>query len=540
MSKHFKLVLPDEGTEVYMPRDTQTWGYRYGPTIQCNNGIAEAWFASPGDCFEADWFTYRRSEDGGKSWSDEKVVMAPTPDSMDWYSVCDPAIFKYGEYYYMGYTSTVFADGGGVGNNGFVGRSKSPTGPFEKWTGDGWGERRVVNGKTCHWIGKPAPIIYFDENWRDWGAGEFSFVVKDDVLYIYYTWITHTSDGELSNSTRVATADITREDWPATIVDRGVASWRTTAGNDSYDVVFCEDLQKFISLSTCKRFSENSMLAVHESDDGLRFKKINEIKVNTSYMCHNCGISGDYHHHIKSGDLMLLGYAYGNKWGKWATRIHRYDFMAMDEDFYSEDALSNISRESLLWKREEKPARTYLTMVKPHFLRLHIGDCATPEFVFYNVCYEKEPAKSVSFSNYDDTVISIIDGVVTGLTEGYTFVDVSQDGFWCQILVYVHKADVIFDDPNKKVVDFVPMKKKYTPSLSGKEVKQIRGMATYSDCSRKEVCEAVDDVVYKNLNPEIITINENGLVYPTGIVGLAKVIVMCGGKSFEVEVEIKE
>ena len=150
MSKHFKLVLPDEGTEVYMPRDTQTWGYRYGPTIQCNDGIAEAWFASPGDCFEADWFTYRRSVDGGKTWSDEKVVMAPTPDSMDWFSVCDPAIFKYGDYYYMGYTSTVFADGGGVGNNGFVGRSKSPTGPFEKWTGDGWGERRVVNGKTCH------------------------------------------------------------------------------------------------------------------------------------------------------------------------------------------------------------------------------------------------------------------------------------------------------------------------------------------------------------------------------------------------------
>ena len=56
----------------------------------------------------------------------------------------------------------------------------------------------------------------------------------------------------------------------------------------------------------------------------------------------------------------------------------------------------------------------------------------------------------------------------------------------------------------------------------------------------REVCEAIDGVVYKNLNPEIITINENGLVYPTGIVGLAKVIVMCGGKSFEVEVEIKE
>ncbi|MBR3934169.1 MAG: exo-alpha-sialidase [Clostridia bacterium] len=538
--KHFKLIVPDEGKEIYMPRETQSFGYRYGPTIMCNDGIAEAWFASPGDCFEADWFTYRRSEDGGKTWSSEKVVMAPTPDSMDWYSVCDPAIFKYGEYYYMGYTSTVFADGGGVGNNGYVGRSKSPTGPFEKWTGEGWGEHRTVNGKDLHWIGNPAPIIYFDEGWREWGAGEFSFVVKDDVLFIYYTWTTHTSDGKFSSSTRVATADITREDWPATIVDKGVAVQRPSGGNDSYDVVFCEDLNKFVALSTDKRFKENSILAVYESDDGLRFKRVNEIKTNISFMCHNCGMSGDYHHHIKSGDLMFLGYAYGNKWGKWATRMHRYDFTLMDEDFYSEDHLENVSRDSKLWPHEDNPEKSYLTMVKPHYLRLHIGESAKPEFVFYNVCYDKIPALNVSFSNFDDTVISIENGIVTALAEGYTYVKASQDGFDYEFLVYVHKADVIFDDPNKVATSFVPMQRKYIATLSGKEVKQIRGMAIYSDYTKKEICEAVDRVTYENSNPEVIRVDENGLIYPIGVVGSAKVKAICDGLCFEVDVEITE
>lgn len=77
--KHFKLILEDEGMDVYMPRDTQDWGYRYGPSIMVHDGIAEAWFATPGDGYEADWFSYRRSEDGGKTWSYEKVMMAPTP-----------------------------------------------------------------------------------------------------------------------------------------------------------------------------------------------------------------------------------------------------------------------------------------------------------------------------------------------------------------------------------------------------------------------------------------------------------------------------
>lgn len=52
MDKHFKLILKDEGQDIYMPRQCQSWGYRYGPSIMVHGDICEAWFASPGDGYD--------------------------------------------------------------------------------------------------------------------------------------------------------------------------------------------------------------------------------------------------------------------------------------------------------------------------------------------------------------------------------------------------------------------------------------------------------------------------------------------------------
>ena len=433
MTKHFKLVLPDAGRDIYMPRKSQSWGYRYGPTIMVEDGVCHAWFASPGDCYEADWFTYRRSTDGGKTWTDEKVVMYPVADSMDWFSVCDPAVIKYGEYYYIGYTSTVFANGGGVCNNGFIGRSKSPTGPFERWCGNGWGEHRETANGTLHWQGKPSPVIYYDEDWHNWGAGEFSFVIKEETIYIYYTWTSKDRDGKPIGETRVATADITDENWPGKLTYHGMASKRTGGGNDSYDVVYCEDLGKFIALSTDNRFSENSVLAVYESDDGLRFTRVNSIKVNTGWMCHNCGISGDTQHHIKSGDTLLLAYAYGNKWGCWGTRLHDYSFEAMVEDFYDESELQNLHHEieKLDDPAEFSPSMLYLR--KPHFRRLAVGETLEIPMMTGNVTYSMRPVEGeVTFYDYDPAILSIENGKATGISEGYTYVRAAYKGLFCE------------------------------------------------------------------------------------------------------------
>lgn len=545
MSKHFKLILPDEGYDVYMPRKSQSWGYRYGPTIMVEGDVCHAWFASPGDCFEADWFTYRRSVDGGKTWTDERVVMAPVPDSMDWFSVCDPAVVKYGEWYYMGYTSTIFESGGGICNNGYVSRSKNPDGPFERWTGSGWGETRETEAGTLRWMGQPAPLIYYDEDWHCWGAGELSFVIKDDVIYVYYTWNSKDLDGRGISETRVATADITDENWPAHLVMHGTAMKRLGGGNDSCDMVYCEDLDKFVALSTDCRFSENSYLAVFESDDGLRYNLVNCIKQNTGRMCHNCGISGDAHHHIKSGDTMLLAYAYGGKWGCWATRLHDYSFEAMTEELYDERPLQNVHHELNCLPNPDEFRTAILYLGDHHRLRLRPGTSAHIPTTIGNSLYEmRRMPGGVTYSNYDPAIVEIKGDTAYAKREGYTYVRADRDGCFCEFLITV-TADLPLGwqewqpYPDKRVVAFDPIATAYTASLSGRDMKQLRGMATYEDGCRFELCGG-DGVTYENHAPELFTVRPDGNVIPTGKLGEGRVTLSCGGCSFDVRVIVGE
>lgn len=542
----FKLILPDQGHDVYMPREGQRWGYRYGPSIMVEDGVCHAWFASPGDCYEADWFTYRRSEDGGKTWTHEQVVMTPVPDSMDWFSVCDPAVIKYGEYYYMGYTSTVFANGGGVGNNGFIARSKSPKGPFERWCGNGWGETRQTSHGECHWLGKPAPVIYFDEDWKHWGAGEFSFAIKDKTIYIYYTWTSKDAQGRPMGQTRVATADITDENWPAHLTHHGVASVRASGAHDSYDVVYCEDTDTFIALSTDHRFSEESLLAVYESADGLRFERVNEIKVNTGWKLHNCGISGDPQHHIRKGDTLLLAYAYGDMWGKWGTRMHAYDFTVTDdgEDFYSEAAQENIHYAFEPWPAPESYQPTALFLYKPHFIRVKAGECAEIPLMTADVTYALRPAEGdIVFSNYDKDILNIVDGKINAKNVGYTYVDARMDELSCQFLVYVTEGEpfptcTMMPYPEKDVVSFAPLISSYTVALSLSEQKQIRGLATYADGAWFELAGEVDKVTYESHDLDLFTVRNDGYIIPTGKAGEGSATVTCGDCSFDVTVRV--
>lgn len=540
MEKHFRLILKDDGTDIYRPRQSQNWGYRYGPTVMVRGNVCEAWFASPGDGYEADWFTYRKSTDGGKTWSDERVVMTPVPDSMDWFSVCDPAVFKYGKYYYIGYTSTVFEIGGGVCNNGFIARSTQPTGPFERWCGDGWGETR----NNCKWMGKPAPVIYYDEDWHNWGAGEWSFVVKDKTLYMYYTWLSKDRNGKAVRETRVATADLTNPNWPGCIVCHGAAAIRLTGSNDSYDVVYCEDLDKFIALSTDNRFSEDSFLAVYESNDGLKFRRVNEIKARTGWMCHNCGISGDEYHHIRHGDTMLLAYAYGNKWGQWGTRVHAYDFEAMDDEFYSERDADNQHIDLDRWPDPEEYEPSGLFLKMPHFMRVKVGDSLTIPMRMLNVAYKVRSAelgKEVRYTNYDKEIINIRCGVVTARKAGYTYVTAAYKGLKSEFLITVYDSEPaapvpMRPYPDKKVVFFEPIVSTYRLNTARYEMKQLRGLCTYADGSWFEVTGNDQNVFYDNHNPELFDVDKEGHVLFRQKTGTGSVTLTCGKHSFDVTV----
>jgi len=293
-----------------------SYGYRYGPSILYYPGTdrADAWFASPGVNGEWDWFTHRRTDKFGSAastadWTPEKLVLYPTPDSMDHYSVCDPGVIFFGGYYYIGYTSTIVSTGGGINNNCFVARAPNPDGPFEKWNGAGWG-------------GDPAPVIYFNESDKAWGAGEFSFVELNGTLYCYYTWA-----GPGYTTTEVALADANNANWPATLEPRGAAFVRDNgAAEDSWDVAYIEEAAKFVGFATYNRFSASSGIALYESDDGLTFTRAGVIRTNIYQHCHNMGISRRPNGHInlaEDGDRLCIGYAFSagsaDSWGKWAT-----------------------------------------------------------------------------------------------------------------------------------------------------------------------------------------------------------------------------
>ena len=295
------IKLEDYGYDIYVPSGS---GYRYGPSIiKYDDGTMDAWFASNGNnSTEWDYITYRHFD--GSDWGSEEIVLKPTKGSKDHYSTCDPGVIYFGGYYYIGYTSTENATGGGVENCGYVARSENPDGPFEKWSGDHWGD-------------DPEPIFVYDEDDLGWGAGEISFVIVDSKIYCYYTWI---SKKEVSTRLAIGSID---DDWPATLDEQGVAIERK--GNQgSVDVIYVEEYDKFLALCIEDNFGANSCIGVYESKDGLSFSQVDSVN-GINKFAHNMGISKSPIGHVSIDDDLLVGYAYskGNRstWGRWATKL---------------------------------------------------------------------------------------------------------------------------------------------------------------------------------------------------------------------------
>ena len=290
------LVLKDEGYIFSTIKD----GYRYGPSIiQNEDGSYDMWTSSPGNnSTEWDYASYYHS-DNGLLWTPRKIVLKPTPSTKDKHSVCDPGLIYFNDYYYLAYTSTDYTAGKGTYNSAFVARSKSPNGPFEKWNGEGWG-------------GKPEPFIEYTGNLTDWGIGEVSFVIKDEQLYIYYTNIS-----EYADDVYLAISDLS-ENWPANLEHYGYVSPR---GGDSFEVAYSEKYHKFIAMTIKNRMSAGSKLELLSSEDGKEFEHEDFLKEGIEEYAHNLGFVKNYNGVIIDEDKMMLGYAYGEKWGKWNMKL---------------------------------------------------------------------------------------------------------------------------------------------------------------------------------------------------------------------------
>ncbi len=410
-TKHLNVTAIDGGFNVFTPYGA--YQYAYGPTIFVNaDGSIDLWTACPGENGEWDWIEYKHSPDGGETWTTEKRVLYPTPGSLDAYSTCDPGVVCFGGWYYIGYTSTT--DKRGTDNCVYVARSRTPDGIYEKWNGSGWG-------------GDPAPIITFDGNPDDFGAGEPSFVVKGDALYVYYTWC----DGGV-RQTRVALADASDINWPATMAYQGV-SITASGADDSADVKFIDDYGRFIAVTTAERFTDNSYITVYESDDGLTFTKCDALKTNIAVACHNCGISSRPNGHIRLGDDLMIGYAYGTEWGCWPTRMNRITLSLSDTI-----DLSDIGNNNLKLAPEEQPRH-----ILPFYIAFSVNSrCYTVKtghsfFINYHLTTVGRNSVPVFFpttirikySSYDETVVSFSGGLCKALKAGETLVTAEYMGF---------------------------------------------------------------------------------------------------------------
>jgi len=308
-------ITPEPGWVIFDP-NIDGYAYRYGPSIMLNDdGTMDVWFASPGGpdpsgVNQWDWIRYKHSADGGKTWGEEEVVLKATGNSRDRYSVCDPGVIKIGSKYYLGVTAV--DNEPGMCNEVFVARGDSPTGPFEKWNGSGWG-------------GNPYPIVIFREPKDAWGAGEPSFVVRDNTLFIYYTILSHDAEGKQIQQTHVATAVANDPNWPATIKHHGPVFDRLD-NEDSTDVKFVDAAGRFLAIGTASRFTADSFIAKRESADGFHWTAPEKITANLVPWLHNCGISGGPDGHLDIRQQNYLGYAYskegGVNWGFWHTNLH--------------------------------------------------------------------------------------------------------------------------------------------------------------------------------------------------------------------------
>lgn len=523
--KHINVKIDaDSGYDVYKVPKVMPNGYRYGPSIIVNDdGSIDMWLASSGcGVNQWDWITYMHSDDG-VNWTDERVVLQPTPNGYDHLSCCDPGVIYFNGYYYLGYTSTPNA--GQADNSVFVARSENPYGPFEKWNGNGWGGDN------------PVPIIFYDESAYEWGAGEPSFVELNGTLFIYYTWV-----GSEGHMIYTSTADSTDPNWPKTVEFQGVAV--SLGSNDSVDVKYFEEYGKFIAVTTDKRLTPDSYLAFYESNDGISFSLSSICKKNVYYYCHNSGIAGSPDGHIRAGQKQLVGYAYGKEWGTWNTRLQEIEISISDEIDLTEENEDNIHKDI---SRDERDASTLpfsgITCIINEYYVIRKGTSTTVSLYTFTSLRDKWYDLSivggedkVIYNGYDENIIKCEDGQysIEAVNSGITLVTATWRGFSTSFCVIVTTGNNRVKEsaikPFVKDSFFIDTDSiKYSP--------QIKAIVEKSDGTWLEAYGA-DMLTFEGYDDTVISIDENGIIIPKRE-GKTSIKVSYGALSYQVLAEIR-
>lgn len=340
-----KIICANTGKVIYTPPESTQYAYRYGPAILIDGDRIDIWASAPplisnGVRYGNDSIEYIRSEDGGKTWTEWKTVLYPTLNSEDKWSTCDPGAFKYGDYYYVGYTGSpefrTNPDKDPEVNNLFIARAKNPEGPYEKWNGSGWG-------------GNPYAITRYSGDGV--GCSMPSFTVKGDKLYMYY--VDQTEDHQDWNSygnISVSVFPLTDPNWPGKLISNN----RCT--NEPEEVRYCPSIGKFIGFQLKGGWDYDSYVGVFESTDGVKFTKTSSFRNNFPNYSHNIGVSGNNLGQLDLNVQNYIGTAYtptGDQawWGHWHTK-----FIPLYIKQQSSTSSSTSANASVSSKTQNKPS----------------------------------------------------------------------------------------------------------------------------------------------------------------------------------------
>lgn len=533
VKEYFDFTIDLNGWDIYTPDRVTGYDYRYGPSvIDYGDGRMDAWFSCTGsnESDELDYFTYKHSEDGGKTWSKEKIVLSPTGLSEDRLSVCDPGAIYFDGYYYLGYTSTL--DKAGYSNHVFVARSKDPDGPYEKWDGSAWG-------------GSPSPLVTYQGHGDQWGMGEVSFVKVEDTIYIYYSL-----KCETGQYTLVSTADATSENWPATVKYRGVAlNWGP--GQAAADVKYDNHTGKFIAMSIVNSNTDHCYMALYTSDDGFDFTESGRAYTNMKAYSMNNGLSaGPDGTFDSSVDKLYIVYAYGSNWGCWATRmapitLRLTKFIDLGGD--------NGANDPVMYTPVNTERYIMGITTDPHYYIVNEGagfEVKPYKFDDKMGRYAVTDTENISFSDYDGSVVSFDGMKAKGLKAGRTIVTMSyKDEFYVTFTVDVREEGI--DVSSDSVYSWTPWSEVINISRSNTlHCYMLKGIAeTYGGIIGEAFNDPLDKaifdparypVTYSGYDPSVIAVDSMGIITPLSQGSTPVTVTICGTHSFTMTVKVSD
>lgn len=270
-----------------------------------DDGSVDAWFTTPGNKHAngvaySSMITYKRSADGGKTWSDESVAVRPRQANTDQLFTSDPSVVKLSDgYYYMAYTTSQVS----TANDNVICmcRAQNAAGPWSKWDGTKWG------GDTIIPVVKDLPIVAK----KYYGSGYVSLIVSNNTLQLYYTSIPNLNQYFI----KLSTTDISKANWPnnftkGQIVFDNSSKYGTMV--DRMTIKYRTDINKYMGLLVALPTSDTSYINYFQSDDGNKFTNIGALRFNLKPNIYGCGISSDASGNIKTTNKNFLSYTTGS------------------------------------------------------------------------------------------------------------------------------------------------------------------------------------------------------------------------------------